>query len=188
MKFLWVIGASFTLASAALAAPGSGGHAEDGVPLVVLFQTINVLIILGFGLFLGRKAIAQHFRARREKYLAAQNRAQSLLQKAEADYQELKGRLDKLKATRRECISKAKADATDLSHQILSDAKGLATKMNEEAKWSARVELEKARQQLKERLIREAFDLSRRDLTVKATAEDQRKLQEDFITKVQVVQ
>jgi F-type H+-transporting ATPase subunit b len=156
--------------------------------MVVLYQGINLLIIIGAGIYLGREKVVHFFHQKREAFLKAQEKAQSLLLSAEHEHHEIKTRLDKLKINREEAIFKAKADAHDLKTQMLKDAQAHAAKLKADAEMTARLEFERAKHELKEQLIREAFDLSKKDLGAKATSDDQKRLQDDFITKVQVVQ
>lgn len=173
----------------AYSATGAGHHdAEHGIPRVVFYQAINVLIIFISGIFFGRQKIIGFFDGKRTEFLQAQNKAQYTLRQAEQEHQEVKTRLDKLKLTKSETISKAKSDANDMKAQMIQDAATLAAKIKAEAQMSAKIEVERAKFQLKEQAVKEAFELSKRDLTSKATSDDQRKLQEDFISKVQVVQ
>jgi len=169
----------------------SGGvahHDVDGVPRVVLYQAINVLIIFFMGVYLGKKKVIDFFSSKKEQFLQAQDKSRAFLRQAEAEHHEVSTRLDKLKLTKSEALLKAKADATDLRKQIAQDAFSLAQKIKDEAQQTAKIELERAKLHLKEQLIRESFELSKKDLSSKATSDDQKKLQEDFISKVQVVQ
>jgi F-type H+-transporting ATPase subunit b len=183
-----LFGILITSFAAASSDGGSHGAEHGGVPVVVLYQAINVAIIFGLGFYFGKQKIVDFFLQKRNHFLQAQEKAQSILRHAEQDHAEVKTRLDKLKVTREESISKAKADANDLRSQIITDAQVLAKKLKEEALLSAKIEVERAKYQLKEQLIRDAFELSKKDLSSKATSDDQKKLQEDFISKVQVVQ
>lgn len=173
-----------------LAFASSGGHGSDehGIPTVVLYQAINVGIIVVGGIYLGRKKIANFFEARKQQYLAAQSKAQSTLQQAEQEFQQMKTTYDKLMVNKDDSLAKAKADANDLRAQMVKEAHALSSKIQEEAKLSSKIEIERAKYQLKEQLVRDAFELSKRDLASKATSADQKKLQDDFISKVQVVQ
>lgn len=172
----------------AYSATDAGHHGDEhGVPRVVFYQAINVLIIFISGIYLGRQKVIGFFDAKRVEFLQDQDKAQSTLRQAELEHQEVKARLDKLKLTKSESISKARSDANDMRAQMIQDATTLAAKIKSEAQMSAKIEVERAKFQLKEQAVREAFELSKRDLTSKATSDDQRKLQEDFISKVQVV-
>jgi F-type H+-transporting ATPase subunit b len=190
MKFFVTTLLALFFSTLAQASAGEGPHGTDhgGIPTVVFYQAINVSIIIAVGVYLGRQKIVDFFHNKRNEFLQAQEKAQGILRLAEQEHHEVKTRLDKLKVTREESLSKAKADAVDLKRQILRDAESLAKKLKDEAILSSKIEIERAKHQLKEQLIREAFELSKKDLSSKATSDDQKKLQEDFISKVQVVQ
>lgn len=177
------------ISSGAIASSAGESHGEShGIPPVVFYQTINVLIILVTGIFYGRPKVAQFFKQKRNQFLLDQNKAQSFLQAAQVEHSEAKRRLEKLRSTYEEAISKAGADANDLKKQLIQDAEQNAKKMKTEASQMARFQIEKAKKEVRTQLIVEAFELSKKDLSGKATSADQKKLQEDFISKVQVVQ
>ena len=50
----------------ALSSGGDAHHGVDGVPRVVLYQAINVLIIFFMGVFLGRKKVIDFFNSKKE--------------------------------------------------------------------------------------------------------------------------
>ncbi|MEY4617421.1 MAG: synthase chain [Pseudomonadota bacterium] len=192
MKF-WVSTLStFIIVNSAVASSGGGhdvhGGDSHGIPTVVYYQALNVAIILIAAVVFGKKSIAAFFAGKKEGFLKAQEKAQGVLRSAEEEYQQMKERHDKLLMNRDESIAKATADANDLRAQIVRDAEALAQKLNNEAHLSSKLEIERAKHELKEQLIRDAFELSKRDLGSKATSADQKKLQDDFISKVQVVQ
>lgn len=177
-------------ASVAVASSGGehGGAHEGGVPKVVFYQLINVLILL-CGIYWGmRHKVSAFFVEKRKKFLEEQERARQSLVAAEKEHHEVKTRLDKLKNNRLDTISKAKADASDLHKQILADADAMAKRLHIEAELAAKIELQRAKNELREQLVKEAFELSKRDITSKATAEDQKRLQKEFISKVEVAQ
>lgn len=191
MKIVLATFSSILLASSAFASSeGHGAHGGEahGIPTVVYYQALNVAIIIIAAIVFGKKGIAAFFVDKRESFLKAQEKAQSVLKNAEQEYKLMKERHDKLMMTREESLAKAKADANDLRLQMVRDAEALSIKLQNEAKLSAKIEIERAKNQLKEQIIRDAFELSKRDLGSKATSADQKKLQDDFISKVQVVQ
>ncbi len=184
----------FTLLISITSSVGFGSSGQDshgiesGVPKVVFYQAINVAIILISAIYFGRKKISDFFHQKKTVFLEAQQKAQSALKLAEAEHHDVKTRLEKLIGNKSESLTKAKTDAADIRAQLLSDAQMLAKKLKEEAVLTSRIEVERAKYHLKEQLIKEAFELSKRDLSAKATTDEQKKLQQDFITKVQVVQ
>lgn len=190
MKLFLGIMLGIFFANLGMASTSHGGQGADhsGVPIVVLYQAINVAIIFFGAFYFGRKKVSAFFVEKRKLFLDAQERAKSALRVAELEHHEVKTRLDKLKVTRSESLAKAKTDANDMRERILQDAHTLATKLKDEALLAAKIEVQRAKHQLKEQLVREAFETSKKDLSLKATSDDQKKLQEDFISKVQVVQ
>lgn len=189
MKNLLLVVINLLLSRLVFASSGHDAHdADHGVPAVVYYQAINVGIILMAGFYYGREKIVGFFTNKKTQFLQAQEKAQATLKQAEKEHHEVKARLDKLKGNKEESLLKAKADATDLKNQIIQDAHALAKKLKDEALLSSKLEIERAKYQLKDQLIREAFEISKKDLSAKATSDDQKKLQEDFISKVQVVQ
>jgi F-type H+-transporting ATPase subunit b len=178
--------------SASVAAASSGGEGgsihSTGVPSVVFYQLINVLILFGGIYWKLRHQVVSFFNEKRKKYLEEQEKAQKALIAAEHEHHEVKTRLDKLKNNRLDTISKAKADANDLHRQILADAGAMAKKLENEAELAAKIELQRAKNELRETLLKEAFELSHRDIAVKTTTDDQKRLQREFISKVEVAQ
>ena len=187
MKFCIQVLVGLLFASIVFASESHSAHGEAGeIPKVVLFQAINVAIIMIAAIYLGRKKVVKYFEDKRALFIAAQEKAQGILKTAQQEHHEVKTRLDKLKITRAESLSKAKADANDIRSKIIEEAKMMAKKLREEAVLSSKIEIERAKIHLRDQLIKEAFDLSKRDLATKATQADQKKLQDDFISKVKV--
>jgi F-type H+-transporting ATPase subunit b len=165
-----------------------GSGQEGGIPNIVFYQAVNVSIIFLAGYWFSRHKISAFFHEKRNKFLKDQESAKQALVNAEQEHHEVKTRLDKLKNNKLNTISKAKADANDLQKQILSDAEIMVKRLQREAELASKIELQRAKNELRELLLREAFNLSKKDISSKATAEDQKRLQNEFISKVEVAQ
>lgn len=173
----------------AVASGGEHGAAhQEGVPKVVLYQAINVAIIFIAAYWFARHKVSAFFHEKRQKYLQDQDKAKQALITAQHEHHEVKTRLDKLKNNRLDTISKAKADAQDLHKQIIADAKLMVKRLQTEAELAAKIELQRAKNELRSMLVKEAFELSKKDINTKTTAEDQKRLQKEFISKVEVAQ
>lgn len=182
---------NFILISTVTMASSDGGHGsghDNGVPKVVYYQAINVAIIFIAGFWFSRHKVAQFFKEKRESFISAQQKANLALDQAKHEHHDVKTKLDKLKNNRLETISRANADANDMHKQMLQDAEAMAKKLKVEAEQSALLEVQRVKNELRDQLVQEAFELSRRDIKSKATEADQKRLQENFINKVQVVQ
>lgn len=164
----------------------TGASHIQNIPVVVLYQAINVAIIIIGSIYFGKQKVIEFFLSKRNKFLQAQEKSQIDLRKAEHEHHEVKTRLDKLKVTRDESLLKAKADAIELKNQLISDAQKMVKKLNEEAILTAKIENDRAKKLIREHLIRDAIELSKKDLMLKTSPADQRKLQDDFIAKVGV--
>lgn len=175
------------ISTVALASEGAHQGGEHGVPFVVVYQAIN-LIILTVALYIfTRKSIVEMFAQKRNEFLAAKEKANTALRIAEDQHSDVKTRLAKIEANQAETISRAKADATELKKQILVDAEAMVKRLKDEAELAANIEIHRAKNELREQLLKEAFDKAKKDITAKATSEDQVRLQQDFINKVGVV-
>jgi F-type H+-transporting ATPase subunit b len=163
------------------------GH-EEGVPKVVLYQAINVFIILAAAYWFARHKVSAFFQDKRKKFIDDHNKVKQILITAQDEHHEVKTRLDKLKNNKLDTLSKAKADAGDLHKKILGDAEAMVKRLQLEAEQGAKIELQRAKNELRDLLVKEAFDLSQKDIGAKATAEDQKRLQREFISKVEVTQ
>jgi F-type H+-transporting ATPase subunit b len=173
------------LPAASLAA-GSGGP-SDGIPVDVLYQAINFALFVGLGFFFLRKPVSSYFSSREQAFKQALVRAQAAREEAEQRKTEIQMRLSKLQATADDSIEKARAEAAELRSRIVLDAADLAKKLREDAEATANAEIERAKRELREDVLAQAVALSRKVLDEKMAEQDQKRLQTEFVDKIQVV-
>jgi len=172
-----------SLPALALAAGGGHGH---GIPWkTIIYQTINVSILIGGLIFLLRKPIAGHFAQKREQFVGAAEKANAARKQAEQEHMEIKVKLNKLESSADESVSRARAEAADLKKQMVAEAENLSQRIRHEATQAARLEVVRAKTQLREALIREAFSATRTQIDTKVSKEDHLKLQGEFIQHLQ---
>jgi F-type H+-transporting ATPase subunit b len=188
LKLILTVAAYFISFKALASAESGHGEGHGEIPKVVYYQAINVGIIFIAGYCFGKQKIADFFHQKRQLFVDAQQKANKALDLAKHEHHDVKTRLDKLKHNRVDTISRANADANDLRKQIIADAELMAKKLKLEAEQASQIEIHRVKNELRDQLVREAFELSRKDINTKATAADQKRLQQDFINKVQVVQ
>jgi hypothetical protein len=75
-----------------------------------------------------------------------------------------------------------------ISNGRYQDAENTAKRIRDEAKEAARIEVEKAKIQLREALVEEAMSIARKQISSAVTVEDHQRLQADFINHIQAVQ
>lgn len=173
------------LSHAALAA----GDPNAGIPWALIGQQVlNLGLVIVFFTFLLRKKIAQHFKNRKAQFAQLVERAEQAKAAAESSKREITERLQKLEATADDGLRKAKSEAEDLKRQILSEAQSLSQRLEEEAQRTAEYEIERVRLQLRKALLEEAIKSAKDSLEQKVNAAEQKRLQSEFVQKIQVVQ
>ncbi len=173
------------LPTVALAAGGGGHH--DGIPSIVWLQTANFAI---FALILGYlilKKVPPILAQKRETYFAEMKKATAQREAAEKDKADLVQRLEKLKATTDESIQNAQTESQALKEKMLTEANEIAGRVRSEAVQSVKFEAERAKLELKDQLIEQAVDNAREILKTKMQESDQKRLQSEFVEKIQVV-
>ena len=166
---------------------GHGGGHEEGIPSSVIYQAINFVLFIGLLIFLLRRPVKEYFRGRQEAYRMALQKAESARREAEAKRQEIQECLAKLESTTSDSVAQARAEAEALKQKIVSEAQQLSASLREEAQRTAALEVERAKNQLREEMLAQAVALSRKMLEEKIAEPDQKRLQTEFVDKIQVV-
>jgi F-type H+-transporting ATPase subunit b len=134
-----------------------------------------------------KKPIKEFFGGREQSYKQALAKAQAARVEAEAKRKEMQERLTQLESSSAEAIAKARAEAESLKQKIVADAGQLSELLKEEAKKTAQIEIDRARNELREELLSQSVALSTKLLQDKMVAKDQERLQTEFVDKIQVV-
>lgn len=164
-----------------------GGADHGGIPSIVYYQIFNVSILLGGIFYLTKDKVVAFFAGKKSEYLKSQEAAEQALKAAELEHSDIQTKLAKIENTHAETIAKAKADAEQIKKQIVTDAEALAARLRAEAEMSAKLEVQRVKTELREKLLAQAFDQAQKEIASKTTAADQKRLQQDFISKVEVV-
>lgn len=170
----------------ALAAGGGHGDGHDGIPTVVMYQAINVVILVAGLIYFTKDSIVTFFKDRKAQYLEAAQKSAFAREQAEREFVDIKNKLAQLDATRAESLSKAQSHANDLKKQILDEAQAVSKRIKEDAQLTAKLEVERAQRDLRTQLLKDSVDAARTVLTKDLGSADQQKLQKDFINHVGV--
>lgn len=181
-----VLGLPMVLASHFGQAAGDA-HEGGGLPTMFWLQVVNFTIYLGAIIFFARGPLREMFKGRYDGFFSAVKRAEAAKAEAEMKRKEIQDRLAKLEATRDESIQKARSDAAALRNQIVEEAKLLSAKLKADAERTAQLEVERAKYELREELLAQSVQMSKRILTDKMQDQDQKRLQSEFVDKIQVV-
>lgn len=163
-----------------------GGHHAAEIPKAVMYQAINVAILVAGLIYFTKDAIVQFFSGRKAAYLEAAQKSAFAREQAEKEFADIKNKLSTLDATREESLKKAQAHAADLKKQILEEATSVSKRIREEAELTAKLEVQKAQKELRAQLLTDSVEAARIVLTKDLGSADQQKLQKDFINNIGV--
>lgn len=171
----------------AAGAEHGGDHHAIEIPKSVIYQVINVVILLGGLVYFTKDSIISLFAGRKSAYLEAAQKSAFAREQAEKEFVDIKNKLANLDNTRQEEINKAKAHADDLKKQIIEEADLVAKRIKDEAEMTAKLEVQRAQRDLRHQLLSDSVEAARIVLTKDIGASDQQKLQNEFINHIEVV-
>jgi F-type H+-transporting ATPase subunit b len=171
------------LSSLALAAEG----AEAGIPAVVWYQVGNFALFVLILFFLLRKKVVLFFREREEAFRQAVLKAKATKEDADNRKRQIEERLSKLEASTSQSIEEARVEAENMHRQIVQEAKELSVRLQEDARRTADFEIQRAQVELRNELLTESLAAAKKVLGEKVVEADQKRLQTEFVDKIQVV-
>lgn len=171
---------------AGIALASGGEHAADDHALRhVLFQALNLGLLLAVLIYFGRKPIANFFADRRETIATELSDAADLLSQAEQRNSELQRRLvdlgSEVDGIREDAASRAEEDA----ERILADARATAERIRRDAQAAVAQELRRAQSELRDEAADLAMDLAARKLSEQVADADRERLVDEFITRIE---
>ncbi len=189
MKYILPI---FVLTMAAIANASEAGGGHEGaieVPVkLVTYQAINVVLMFAGLIYFLKDGVKKYFVEKRELFLASANKAEAARKSAEQEHMQIQVRLSQLESTADESVSRARAEAADMKKQLIAEAEALSKKIKEEAALAAKLEVEKAKRDLRASLVQDSIESARTNLNTKVSSDDQQRLQSNFISNIQAVQ
>ena len=165
----------------------SHGH-EHEIPWEALYpQFLNFFVVICLAVIFGRKQIAAFFQQREAKYSDLVTRAEAAKGEAEDAKQRITERMIKLNQSASDNMQKVRSEATELKNRIIVEAQELAERIEKETRRSAEFEIERAKIELRGEMAREALLVAREALGRNLDMGKQKKLQHEFVEKIQVV-
>lgn len=177
--FAWVLCAGVARAS--------GGGEEHGQSHLahLLFQTLNLGLLLAVLIYFGRKPISDYFKTRRTTIHDELSESADLLAKAEQRNSELQRRLIDLNSELEEIRELAGRRAEEEAERILADARATAERIRRDAQAAVAQELRRARTELREEAADLALEIAARKLGDQVVDGDRERLMDEFITRVE---
>jgi F-type H+-transporting ATPase subunit b len=181
------IAAVFLVCLGSGVAQASGAeHASDENALKdVLFQALNLAILLGVLFYFGRKPISEFFASRRVGIATELTEAADLLRQAEERNTELQRRLSDLDAEVDGIRDEAGRRAEQEAARILADARAAADRIQHDAKAAVAQELRRAQDTLRDEAADLAIELAAQKLSEQVADADRDRLVDEFITRIE---
>jgi F-type H+-transporting ATPase subunit b len=175
------------LAPAIASATEEAGHGEshgtDGMTLV--WQGLNLLILIGVIVYFGRGPIRDFFAGRRREIGDNLDRAAALLGEAEAKVRDWERRMTQLDAEVGEIRRSTRERAEAESQRILADAEASAARIRSDATTAVEQEVRRARASLRAEATQLAVDLAADLLRQNVGEADRKRLVDEFIAQVE---
>jgi F-type H+-transporting ATPase subunit b len=171
---------------AALAFAAEGGEAQESLFKAYLWPVINFVVLVAILVYALKKAdIKGYFRKRTqliEQSLKEAREAKELAQKALSEVEE---RLKVKDKEIEEIISAAKGSGEMERARLAEEGERMKEKIAEQARVNIEFEVKKAKESIKQEAVEIAMGLAEKKLRDKLTKEEQLKLLEESVAKIE---
>lgn len=166
-------------------ASGGEGHADSGVLFKdFLYRVFNFAIVVGILVYFLTKPLKKGLAGRREEIETALAEAAQVKLDAEAKFAEYDKKLATASSEIAEISAAIKREGELEKEKIISSAREVATKIEQEAESAAALEVDKARTELQTEAVRLAVELAEELLKKNFTGEDDTRLIDEYMQKV----
>ena len=161
-------------------------HASEGDALKdMMFQALNLALLLAVLIYYGRKPIAEFFGTRRDGIASELSEAADLLSQAEQRNAELQRRLVDLDSEVEGIREEAGRRAEEEAERILDDARASAERIRRDAQAAVAQELRRAQSKLRDEAADLAMEMAAQKLGEQVGEADRDRLVDEFITRVE---
>ncbi len=157
---------------------------SGGVPVVVLYQVINVGALFALLFFLLRKKVAGVLAQRKEDYDTKVRSARQVVEEAEQRNSEIKNKINSIEASKTQALEEARESAKELKNGLVQDARLRAEQMKQDAQRAVQFEFEKAKNNLRAEVMEEVLRASQTNIAKNATEQKMEMLNKEFINGV----
>jgi len=181
-----LLAATLTLIVSSAATASGGGEGETSNELVTHFwQGLNLILLFGVLVYLGRRPIQDFFAERRNEVKSELDSAASVLSDAEGRLAEWQARADRLDAEVAEIKEMARQRANTESEHIVADAEASAERIRNDAHSAIDREVARARDALRAEAGELATKLASDLLRSNVNDADQQKLVDEFVARIE---
>ena len=183
-KFAFLLIFLFVLA-AATAAMAAGKDASGSDAKVWIWQVINFLILVAVLVFAAKKPFSQYLRARTEAIQKSLEEAKLTRELAEKAMKEVEDRLRLKDDEIANILKAAKASGETERQALVDEAEKMGKRISEHATANIEIELKKAKDAIRKEAAELAVEITERRLKEKLTPEEQNKLIEESVAKLE---
>ncbi len=176
------------ICSIVLGGEHEGAAHEGGIPQIVFYQAINFFGVVLLLFFIGRKKVSGFFNKRYEALAGAVREAKLLKEAAEKKHEEYTVKIQNLNRESEKILQQIRADGEETRRKIIEEAQRVAAAIQVEAQRAAANEIERAKVHLYEEVLQQALDGAHVLLTKSIAEGDQKRLQKEFVEKIEAVQ
>ena len=170
-------------------ASGGEGHGDSGAVMKdFIMRIINFSILAGLMIYFGRKPLKSFLINRSEEIASALKKAEEMQAAAQEKYNEYKQKLDSLDKEIESIVTDFKADGEKEKDRIIERAKVEGEKIKKQAELTAESEIKKAKAILQNEVAEMAVKLAEDLLTKQIGADDQKKLIQEYLSRIGEVQ
>lgn len=174
------------LGGVAWASEAAHGGEHDAAKLQdFIWRTFNFIVFAGILIKLATKPIKEFFAGRRQNIAQDLEELESRRTAAEQALAEAKAALAAVAAEREQIIQRYIAEGESEKAKIIERAEAAAARLKEMARLTIEQETKKAAAELKRELVEAAAQLSEELIKQQITVEDQQRLIDDYLTKVE---
>jgi len=176
---------ALALALAAAPAGAAEGEGHGGGLAALLWQALNLAILLAVLLYFARKPVVEYLEQRRTGIQESLESSARLLADAEVKLAEWQARGERLDAELAELRATSRRIAEEEREQILAQARSTAERIRRDATSAIDQELRRARATLSSEAAELAVELAARILAENVGEEDQRRLFDEFLERIE---
>ena len=191
ISLMLVFSVLFAFGSVWASSEGGGQH-EGGLiknkPLDLLWRTINFGVLAVILIYLLRKPVPKALASRRQGIKDELDNLEGQKQEAEKQLAEYKKKLGLLDQEVEKIVAEYMREGEAVKAKIIEEAQVAAEKLQEQAKKNIEHEFHKAKQQLKAEMAGEAVAMAEKLIKKHIKHKDQKRLIDEYLTKVVVAQ
>lgn len=158
-----------------------GGHDENKIPTeTIMYQAINLGILLVILFFAVRKSVVALFKARYADYNDQAAKTEAATKLAEEALSDIKNRINQLKTSEQTAIDSAHADASALKNKMIKETQAQAEKLKADTKLIVAAELTNAKDELRKEIINASIEIAKGNIK-NAAADITKKSEQGFL-------